>query len=138
MPIIFACITLRDGAVIRGLPDIEDVSVALRILSGFGAEIERRGDTAVIDTHSLVYNPPPCDLVSRIRASTYLIGACLVRFGRYDLCRFGGCDFDVRPIDMHLMAAGALGSVLTDNQLFASQLSGAEIRFDKIAENSWI
>ena len=129
LPIIFASLTTRGVSRIYNLPDITDVADAIGIIEDFGAKVWREGGVTFIDTRELSYTVPRLDAVKRIRASTYLIGACLARFGRAELLPFGGCAFSVRPIDMHLDAAARLGATLTDNQLRADGLSGAEIAF---------
>ena len=81
LPIIFSCILTRGVSKIENLPDIGDVRIALKILSDFGALITRDGSNVTINTEKLAYVVPKSELVSKIRASTYLIGACLSRFG---------------------------------------------------------
>ena len=103
LPIIFSTIMLRGVSVIENLPDISDVDVALDLVRDFGADIVRSGRGVKINTESLEYRPPRDELVSKIRASSYLVGATLSRFGIAKIQRFGGCNFDNRPIDMHLM-----------------------------------
>ena len=131
LPIIFSCILTRGVSKIENIPDIGDVRVALEILSDFGARITREGNFVTINTEKLAYVMPKSELVSEIRASTYLIGACLSRFGICHIQPFGGCCFAHRPIDMHLAACRTLGADLFDNELRADQLSGGQIIFDK-------
>lgn len=131
LPIIFACILTRGVSEITNLPNIGDVSVALEIVRGFGAEISHRGNTTYIDTRELSYREPSPDLVRRIRASTYLLGASLARFGRCPIMAFGGCNFSLRPIDMHLDACRALGAYSDGDTLYCERLRGGSICFDK-------
>ena len=131
LPIIFACIIANGVSRIDNLPDIGDVRVALDILRGFGAQINREGERVIIDTGSLHYCTPRSSLVSGIRASTYLIGACLARFGRCEISSFGGCNFSHRPIDMHLAACRAMGAEVGEYEITASRLRGTAIDFDK-------
>jgi len=133
LPIIFACITINGVSVISNIPDIADVDVAFEILRRFGARIERSSDTVKIDTRNLEFSVPDEALVSKIRASSYLIGACLSRFGRACIQRFGGCNFDARPIDMHISAAVALGASLDGDKILSNGLSGCDIYFSKIS-----
>lgn len=133
LPIIFSCIMLHGASVIENLPDISDVDVALDILRGFGATVVKEGERVVIDTENLEYNTPGEELVSKIRASSYLIGATLSRFGVAKIQRFGGCNFDNRPIDMHLMAAEKLGAKIEEDTVKATRLTGNDIYFDKIS-----
>ena len=131
LPIIFACILINGISEIENLPDIGDVCVALDLLRGFGASIKKIGNTTIIDTRSLSYVEPNLRLVESIRASTYLIGSSLARFGRCPLMSFGGCNFSIRPIDMHIDACTLLGAKLDDNMLSCNKLRGGLIEFGK-------
>ena len=129
LPIIFSCILMHGVSRIDNLPDIGDVRVALDILRGFGARVDRLGSTTYIDTTDLRYTDPDKNLVGQIRASTYLIGSCLSRFGLCPLMSFGGCNFSARPIDMHIDACLRLGARLDGSLLAAHSLFGNEITF---------
>lgn len=131
LPIIFACILTNGVSEIRNLPDIGDVEIALKIISDMGAVVSREGDICYIDTQRLSYRTPDLRLVSRIRASTYLIGSCLSAFGRCRLMPFGGCDFALRPIDMHIAACLSLGGRVEGDYIVSDKLRGAEIDFAK-------
>lgn len=133
LPIIFSCILIRGISTITNVPNIADVDVALDIVESFGAKIVRDGTNVTLDTNNLTYTEPDTEVISKIRASSYLIGATLSRFGRAKIQCFGGCNFDNRPIDMHIMAARAVGAELTDDEFCASGLVGADICFDKIS-----
>jgi len=131
LPIIFAALAVPSVSTLENVPDIGDVRVALEAVSAFGAKIKRDGSTVIIDARRVKYKRPKAELTSKIRASSYLIGACLARFGRFDFARIGGCDFCRRPVDMHLLAAERLGAVSSGDTLTASRLRGAEIKFEK-------
>ena len=133
LPLIFASICTHGTSTFTNVPNISDVDITFDILRGMGACVSRVGSVATVDTTHLTYALPSEECVSKIRASTYLIGSCLARFGRAEIQRFGGCNFDNRPIDMHLSAALALGAEIDGNELVAERLRGAEIRFDKIS-----
>ena len=131
LPIIFACILTNGISEIRNLPDIGDTRVALELLVSFGAKVTREEGVTYVDTTQLSYTTPDEFLVSKIRASTYLLGSCLARFGRCPLLAFGGCNFSSRPIDMHIDACLALGGTFCDNEITVKKLVGAEINFKK-------
>ena len=131
LPIIFSCILINGVSEIKNLPDIGDVRVALEILEDFGAKIDRCDNLTKIDTRRLSYKRPDERLVSSIRASTYLLGSCLARFGVSDIMQFGGCSFSSRPIDMHLDACAALGARIEGDRLLTDRLVGAQVNFDK-------
>ena len=131
LPIIFSCILINGVSEIENVPDIGDVYVALQILSFLGADIKTEGEKTFIDTKNLTYREPPSNLVQGIRASTYLLGSCLSKFGRCPIMHFGGCNFSHRPIDMHISAALSFGATLEDGVLVADKLHPAEISFKK-------
>ncbi|MBP3583380.1 MAG: hypothetical protein J6K44_04985, partial [Clostridia bacterium] len=127
LPILFATVIARGESIIENLPKIGDTDAALTILSELGADIRLDGNTARINTESLVYSEPSSALTSLIRASTYLIGSLLARFGRCRLSTFGGCNFADRPIDIHLDSAYRLGATREGELLLANSLHPAEI-----------
>ncbi len=133
LPILFSCILTSGVSVIENLPNISDTCVALSLLSDLGAKISVHDGKTYIDTTNLEYSPPSEELVSKIRASSYLLGACLARFGRAKIQRFGGCNFDTRPIDMHVNAALSHGAFLLGDNIYATRLFGSDIHFDKIS-----
>jgi len=133
LPIIFASVAAGGISTFSNVPDIIDVDIAFDILRGLGARVVRDGEVATVDTAELCYSVPSEASVSKIRASSYLIGASLARFGKAKIQRFGGCNFDNRPIDMHLQAATSLGARIFGDEIIAEKLHGNDIRFDKIS-----
>ena len=96
---------------IENVPDISDVRLLLEILRDMGAEIHRYGrNTLEIDCSHVRNATAPIELVRRIRASYYLIGAELGRFGHARVAMPGGCNFGVRPIDQHIKGFEAMGA----------------------------
>ena len=129
LPILFSTLITRGISVIENLPDIGDVAVTLDVLRAFGVRVTVDSGVAYVDTRDAEYAVPSDSLTSKIRASTYVIGASLSRFGRCSIGRFGGCDFSSRPIDLHLFAAKRLGAIERDGSLSAPMLRGARIDF---------
>ena len=138
LPLIFASVATGGVSSISCVPDISDVCVALDIISEFGAEITRANGTVVIDTRNLHYAEPSEELVGRIRASSYLLGASLARFGKAKIYNFGGCNFESRPIDMHLFAIRELGGEISEDRIKVESLVGADIHFDKASVGATI
>lgn len=130
LPIIFSCILMNGVSEIENLPDIGDTNIALDILCDMGAVIQKVGDLTYIDTRALRYTKPRDELVEKIRASTYLIGACLGRFGICHIGKFGGCNFSHRPIDMHLSACQSLGCDVQGETVIGLPREG-KIHFNK-------
>lgn len=113
LPILFATIVTKSKCIIENLPVVSDIMISLKILHDMGASVSFINPTTVeIDTSTFSEGEAPYDLVSRMRASTYLIGAELGRFGRAKVGWPGGCDFGVRPIDQHIKGFEALGATV--------------------------
>lgn len=134
LPLLFATLVTEGTSVIKRLPEISDIRVTLALLRAMGAEVTAGEDGGVrISTVGVHEATPPPALVRRIRASTYLLGAMLVRFGRARIGGYGGCDFSARPIDMHIAAAQAFGAVREGDLLVARRLHGAVFRFHTVS-----
>ena len=104
---------LVDGICrIENLPEISDVKTLLSILKEMGAKIRIVNKrTLDIDCSRVGTSPATFSMMRRIRASYYLIGALLGRFGRADVAMPGGCNFGgVRPIDQHIKGFTAMGA----------------------------
>ena len=130
---------LVDGVCrIENVPEISDVTMILGILRDLGAKVTMINRTTVELDCSRVYKQNvPYELARQIRASYYLVGALLGRFGRAEVPPPGGCDLGVRPIDQHLKGFAALGCDYSlDNGMIAvtaqEELHGANIYLDVV------
>lgn len=114
--IIMACITVRGKVLLRRVPYISDVSDCISIIRYLGGFAEWCGDGMLsIDCTELNGCDVPSCLTGRMRASTYLMGAELNRFGSCRVPNIGGCTLGDRPIDLHLYAFSRLGARLSGN-----------------------
>ncbi len=96
---------------IENVPDISDVRILLDILGAMGAIIEKPEPNVVeIDCSNITCTRPDDDLVKKMRASYYLMGALLGRFGKAHVALPGGCNFASRPIDQHIKGFICLGA----------------------------
>ncbi len=95
---------------IENVPNISDVTLILGIMENLGAKIRFINPTTVeVDSTSVYKQTVPYELGRHIRASYYLIGALLGRFGKAAVPLPGGCDLGDRPIDQHLKGFNAMG-----------------------------
>ena len=114
LPVIFGTIVANDVCTISNLPDVSDIALALETLETIGAEVRFTSkSTAIIDTRGVQMKSPPLEYVSKMRGSTYLIGAMLGRFGKAQVGYPGGCDFGLRPINQHIKGFELLGAKVT-------------------------
>ena len=110
--IIPAAVMVNGVCRIENIPMVSDVLIQLEILRELGCGIRvLNRDTVEIDATSLNTSSAVSDLNRKMRASYYLIGAFLGRFGKAEVAMPGGCNFGgVRPIDQHMKGFEALGA----------------------------
>ena len=104
---------LVDGVCrIENIPQISDVTLFFNILDELGAHVKVLNKHAIeLDCHAIHSTNPSYDMARRIRASYYLVGALLGRFGEATVALPGGCNFGgVRPIDQHVKGFTAMGA----------------------------
>ncbi len=110
---IIPAAVLVDGVCrIENIPMVSDVLIQLEILRELGCGVRvLNKDTVEIDAGTLRTSSAISDLNRKMRASYYLIGAFLGRFGKAEVAMPGGCNFGgVRPIDQHMKGFEALGA----------------------------
>ena len=105
-------VLLAEGpCVIENLPEISDVRSVCKVLSELGAEVEYLDNTTVrIDPTGVNTFTVTEAMAKSMRASSYFMGALLGRMGHSRVAPPGGCDFGVRPIDLHIKGFEALGA----------------------------
>jgi len=143
--IIPAALMVDGVCRIENLPEISDVKTLLHILKEMGAKlrvVDKR--TLDIDCSRIGTSQATFDMMRRIRASYYIIGALLGRFGRADVAMPGGCNFGgVRPIDQHIKGFTSMGaSVKVSNGIVTAVtgdgLRGATIYLDVVSVGATI
>ena len=109
--IIPAALMVDGVCRIENIPQISDVTLFFSILDELGVKVRVLNRHAVeLDCHVVRSTRPSYELARRIRASYYLLGALLGRFGEATVAMPGGCDFGVRPIDQHIKGFTAMGA----------------------------
>ncbi len=138
--IIPAALMVDGVCRIENIPQISDTDMLLTILKELGAKIRFINNSTIeIDCTDVRYQDAPYDLMRKIRASYYLIGAMLGRFGSAKTTMPGGCNFGVRPIDQHIKGMTALGADVDVKNGFVyadardGRLHGARIYLDKVS-----
>ena len=138
--IIPAALLVQGVCRIENIPQISDTDTLLTILAELGARVcYLNKSTIEIDCTNARYQDAPYDLMRKIRASYYLIGSMLGRFGSAKTTMPGGCNFGVRPIDQHIKGMRALGAEINvrGGYVYADakdgRLHGARIYLDKVS-----
>lgn len=144
LPIIFATILVQDECIIDNIPLVSDVLNALEILKEMGARVDFvETHKVLVDTRDLSCEIKGYDKISKMRASSYLMGTMLARFKKAFLPMPGGCNFGVRPIEQHLNGFMALGASAKEHNGFISieaknNLKSTKITLDKISVGATI
>ncbi|MEE9464886.1 MAG: UDP-N-acetylglucosamine 1-carboxyvinyltransferase [Candidatus Neomarinimicrobiota bacterium] len=132
LPIMAACLLWPDRFVLRNVPNLRDTRTMARLMEIIGAKINFDRNEMEIDTTGCNHPEAPYELVKTMRASFYVLGPLLARFGRGRVSLPGGCNWGPRPVDLHIKAMQALGATidLEEGYIVASgQLKGAVIDF---------
>lgn len=109
LPILAACILIKDVCVIHNCPAISDVFCMIAILESVGCKVVVEGTSITVDARDLTNNKLPSDQVTKMRSSVIVMGALLGRTGEATLDYPGGCVIGERPIDIHLEGFRQLG-----------------------------
>ena len=137
---------LVDGVCrVENVPDISDVRILLEILRDMGVQIREEAPGVLqLDASHITNRCPNPDLVRKMRASYYLMGALLSRFHQADVALPGGCNFASRPIDQHVKGFAALGADVeeTDDYVYLREgpdgLHGSRITLDVVSVGATI
>ncbi len=125
--ILPAAILVSGKCRVENVPDISDVRILLDILADMGAEViwEEPGVVS-LDCSAVTSTHPNPDLVRKMRASYYLMGALLSRFHQANVALPGGCNFASRPIDQHIKGFMALGADVDETEDYVNLYPGPE------------
>ena len=128
--IIPAALLVNGVCRIENVPQISDVTALLKILQRLGAGVRVLNQTDVeIDCRHICTTRVPQDLAHKLRASYYLIGALLGRFGEAEVSMPGGCNFGgVRPIDQHVKGFAAMGAEVKEGDYIVARARGGHMK----------
>ena len=134
LPIMTAALIPSGISRIKRVPKLRDTYTMIKLLEIVGANVEFTGNTLEIDSTNVDNPEAPYDLVKTMRASFYILGPLMARFGRVKVSMPGGCAWGPRPVDFHLKGLERLGAKLTLKEGYilaeAEQLQGSEIRLE--------
>ena len=125
--ILPAALLVKGVCRIENVPDISDVRILLEIIEKMGAKVEKcEPGVVVIDSTGPISTSPDEELARKMRASYYLMGALLGRFGKAHVALPGGCNFAARPIDQHIKGFRILGADVDENENYVNLRPGPE------------
>jgi UDP-N-acetylglucosamine 1-carboxyvinyltransferase len=110
---VMAATLLADGiSEITNVPHLRDTKTMSDVLRVIGCRIDGESHKLRIDTHGANHLEAPYELVKTMRASFYVLGPLVARFGRCRVSLPGGCAWGPRPVDLHLKGLEALGATI--------------------------
>jgi len=115
-------------------PNLRDVWTMSRLLGSMGLFCELNGNDLFIDSRSINSYEAPYEHVKKMRASFYVLGPLLARYGYAKVSLPGGCAWGPRPVDLHLKGMEKLGAEITLDKGYVvakcDKLTGAKINLD--------
>jgi UDP-N-acetylglucosamine 1-carboxyvinyltransferase len=147
LPLMIASLLTQDTLILENVPRLADVVLLQRILGNHGVDVMIAGKRAGADPYggrtihisakNIVDTTAPYDLVSRMRASFWVLAPLLARMGEAKVSLPGGCAIGTRPVDLLIMAMQQLGAdIEIDGGYVVARakngLKGAEIKFPKV------
>jgi UDP-N-acetylglucosamine 1-carboxyvinyltransferase len=147
LPLMIASLLTEDTLILDNVPHLADVGLLQRILGNHGVDVmiagKRPGEngdngrTLHISAKTIVDTTAPYDLVSKMRASFWVIAPLVARMGEAKVSMPGGCAIGTRPVDLLIMALDALGAEIEIESGYViarakKGLRGGTINFPKV------
>ena len=134
LPIMASSLLVDGVTVIKNVPNLRDTRTFIALLSILGAKCNFENSTLTIDATNINSIEAPYDLVKTMRASFYVMGPLLGRFGETKVSLPGGCAWGPRPVDYHLKGFESLGAKIDLKQGYilahSESLTGGSISFE--------
>lgn len=147
LPLMIASLLTADRVTLKNVPNLADVNLLARILRNHGTDLavdgkrsspNLQGETFHLTARDIVDTTAPYEMVSRMRASFWVLGPILARMRQAKVSLPGGCAIGTRPVDLHLTGLKALGAdIEIDGGYVLAKapkgLHGAHIIFPKVS-----
>lgn len=149
LPLLIASLLTPDRLTMKNVPNLADVNMLTRILRNHGVDLAvdgkrpgpsvHLGETFHLTARDIVDTTAPYEMVSKMRASFWVLGPLLARMGQAKVSLPGGCAIGTRPVDMHLAGLKALGAEIDIDAGYVlakapkGGLRGARIQFSKVS-----
>jgi UDP-N-acetylglucosamine 1-carboxyvinyltransferase len=137
LPVMAATLLTPGVHRLRNVPRLRDTQTFVRVLEMLGAKVAFDGNSLTIDTQGVHSVEAPYELVKTMRASIYVLGPLLARFGQARVSLPGGCAWGPRPVNLHLAGLQAMGAALEIEHGYIvgrnAKLRGATIGFDVVS-----
>ncbi len=119
---------------LHNTPDLRDVTTMSKLLQTMGVAFERKNKTLEVNTFRVNKFEAPYEHVKKMRASIYVLGPLLARYGQAKVSLPGGCAWGPRPVDLHIEGMKKLGAKIELERGYihakAKRLKGTRIAFN--------
>ncbi|HET8544560.1 MAG TPA: UDP-N-acetylglucosamine 1-carboxyvinyltransferase, partial [Pseudolabrys sp.] len=147
LPLMIASLLTEDTLILENVPRLADVIQLQRILGNHGVDVmvggkrpgetQYDGQTLHISAANIIDTTAPYELVSRMRASFWVLAPLVARMGEAKVSMPGGCAIGTRPVDLLIMALERLGADIEVDRGYViarakNGLRGGEIKFPKV------
>lgn len=148
LPLLIASLLTADRLTLKNVPNLADVNLLMRILRNHGVDLAvdgkrtgtamHLGETVHLTARDIVDTTAPYEMVSRMRASFWVLGPLVARMRQAKVSLPGGCAIGTRPVDMHLTGLKELGAEIDIEAGYViakapKGLHGAHIVFPKVS-----
>jgi UDP-N-acetylglucosamine 1-carboxyvinyltransferase len=148
LPLLIASLLTDDRLTLKNVPNLADVNLLVRILRNHGVDLAvdgkrpgpamHLGETFHLTARDIVDTTAPYEMVSRMRASFWVLGPLIARMGQAKVSLPGGCAIGTRPVDLHLMGLKELGADIDIDAGYViarapKGLRGARVVFPKVS-----
>ena len=137
LPIMTAALLAKGKSVLHNVPALNDIKMMAHLLRVIGARVDFYDGVMTIDSSNCSYYEAPYELVSKMRASIYVLGPLLARFKNAKVSFPGGCAIGSRPVNLHLDVMETLGAKITFDHGYivakTTGLTGGKINFPKVS-----
>lgn len=136
LPIMAAALLTKDPIRLTNVSYLSDVTILAQLLESMGMKISQGKNEITLQANNITSTHADYDYVSKMRASFWVLGPLLSRFGNAEVSLPGGCAIGTRPVDLYLMALKEMGADIRVENGYVKAigpLHGAEIFFPKIS-----
>lgn len=134
LPLMAAALMADGVTVLENVPDLQDIHTMAMVLRVIGADVKLENGALTVDAANCNSWDAPYELVRKMRASFYVLGPLLYRFGQARVSLPGGCALGPRPVDLHIKGVKRLGCDVQIDAGYviakAERLRGARVLFD--------
>ncbi len=110
LPILKACLLTSCPCVITNVPDLEDITITLKLLESLGCKTNYHGNTVEIEAANITSSEAPYRFVKSLRSSFWVLGPLIARTGNARVAFPGGDAIGSRPVDLHLRGLAQFGA----------------------------